>query len=377
MSATVHFVGGNLSNPATIMNAVSAFRVGASRTDSSTRQPGRGQVLDLASYRERMNAQRIDQALQAQMLAENRSDSFSQNAGFELARDLEFIHSEVLEEKFAVPTAMELFAVDTSVSPGATTQTIRRLYSFGEAKVYNGRGSDIPRVGANQREESFPIRHIVSSYGWNVFEAQSSNFSGSGLLTKLARIARDAIMELANRIYWGITGDQYGLYGVLTYPWLPKKDIATGFSRATVTASPDTVLGELHDLVNFPHQVSKSLFQPDTLVMTNRVSDVLTSVRMSSGSDTTIMENFLKNSAHIKTVEIAHELEDAGGTGIDGILAYRKDSRGIQLSMPQGITQLPVQDAGFESTIISFMSIGGVIMEDVLNNILGFADTTS
>jgi hypothetical protein len=337
----------------------------------------RDNVVDLRDYRQKLNQRRIDSALRQMQIDETRSDGFSANAGFHLARQLEFIHTEVLEEKFAMPTSMELFTVDESVPVGARSHTVQRVYGHGEARVYRGPGHEIPRVGVTQRDETFDIRHIVAGYAWDIFEAASSNFANSGLLAKLARRARDAILELANRIFWGLTGEQHGLYGVLNYPWLNKKVIATGFSRATVEADPDAILGELHDLVNFPHEYSKSTFQPTHLVMTNAVHDVLSSVRFGAGSDTTILEHFLKNSAHIQGVEIAWELEDAGGTGVDGMLAYRKDSRGIQLVMPQGITQLPVQTRGLESEIINYMSLGGALMEDVLNNVLGYADTTA
>lgn len=329
----------------------------------------------MRSYREQINARRIDEAIRSNSV-DGRADGFSANAGFHLARDLEFVHAEVLEEEFPLPNALRLFSESGTVPVGANTHTMRRVFSHGEARVYRGPGDKIPRVGATQREETWPIRHLVAGYGWDIFEAASANFANSGLLTKNARDARDAIMELANRLWWQ-GSEIHQLYGVLNYPWLPKKDIATGFSRATVTASPDTVLGELNDLVNFPHDESKSVFQPTVLAMTNALRDVLSSVRFAAGSDTTILEQFLKNSAHIKRVEVAWELEDAGGAGIDGMLAYRDDQRGIQIVMPQGITQLPIQEKGLESEVINYASIGGVVMPDVLNNILGFANTSA
>jgi len=363
--------------------ALQRFQVGAGmqrRTDGAPVWGGpSGQATrDLAAYRQAINARRIDAALRA-VAVTPRQDAFASNAGFHLARDLEYIHNEVLTEEFPLPSAMTLFDVDESVPAGANTHTIRRMYESGEARVYRGRGSRVPRVGVQQREESWPIRHLVAGYGWDIFEAASDQFAGAGMLQQQARIARDAILRLANRIWWGLdgVGEPHGLYGVLNYPWLPKKDIATGVSRATVAADPDTTLGELHDLVNFPHQVSKSVFQPDTLVMTNRVHDVLTSVRFAAGSDTTILEHFLRNSAHIKRVEIAWELEDAGGTGVDGILAYRRDQQGIQLVLPQGVTQLPVQVDGLESEVVNYASIGGVVMRNVLNNVLGYWDTNT
>lgn len=340
--------------------------------------PSGGTPVSLADYRVKINARRIDARLRGGSLT-GRADGFSTNAGFHLARDLEYIHNEVLTEEYPIPNAMRLFDVDESVPVGASTHTIRRIYDQGEARVYRGRGSKIPRVGVQQREESWPIRHLVAGYGWDIFEAAAAQFANSGLLQQQARIARDAILRLANRLWWGLDGasEAHGLYGVLNYPWLPKRDMPTGVSRATVKADPDAALGALHDLVNHPHQVSKSVFQPNTLVMTNRVHDVLSSVRFAEGSDTTILEHFLRNSAHINNVEIAWELEDADGEGVDGILAYRRDQQGIQIVMPQGVTQLPIQENGLESEVINYASIGGVVMRNVLNNVLGYWDTNA
>lgn len=367
------------------MSAISQFHHSAGSQVRRDGQPswrgpggGGGGGVGLREYRQAINARHIDAALHRHSLT-GRSDSFSAGAGFHLARDLEFIHQEVQEEKFALPNALRLFDVDESIPVGANSHTMRRRYHTGEARVYRGGGSRVPRVNVQQREESWPIRHVVAGYAWDIFGAASDQFASSGYIQSLARGARDVIMQLTNEIWWGLdnAGEPHGLYGVLNYPWLPKKDIATGASRATVAAAPDTTLGELHDLVNFPHQVSKSTFQPDTLVMTNRLHDVLSSVRFAAGSDTTILQHFMANSAHITSVEIAWELEDAGGDGVDGILAYRRGDRGIQLAMPQGVTQLPVQLVGLEHEITNYASIGGVVMPDVLNNVLGFWDTNA
>lgn len=349
-----------------IVSAVSALHASAGRP---------GGVIDLAMAREELNKRHIDSLIASRRVA-GRQDGFSSNAGFHLARQLEFIHTEVLEEEFPAPNAQRLFSTDESVPVGATSHTMRRVYSHGEARVYRGEGDKVPRVGVTQREESWPIRHIVCGYGWDIFEAASSQFANSGLLRQNARVSRDAILNLQNRIWWQ-GAPQHDLYGILTYPWLPKLDMPVGFLAATVAAAPDATLRALHALVNFPHQTSKGVFYPDLLIMTNKVHDVLATTRFGTGSDTTILKHFLENSAHIKRVEIAWELEDAGGVGIDGMLACRADQQGIELVEPQGITQLPVFSDGLRSEIINYASIGGVVMRNVLNNVLGFCDTTT
>lgn len=360
-------------NPAEFSQALSMFDQGMRRRTDS-----RGLVSPQESMKEariEMNARAINEAYRVRFDQRWDSAGFNQSAGYHFARQLEYIHEQVLDEKFAVPTAFELFGMDTSVPAGARTHTRRRSYAHGQAQWYRGPGTEIPHVGSTQREESFNIAHAVAGYGFDIFEEQSATFAQSGKIQKDAAIARDVIMEKLNRAYWGLDGTQMGLYGVLNYPWMPKKSVATAFTSASAIANPDTVLSELHDIVNYPMQVSKGTFAPTELAMSQRVHDVLSNTRMGSGSDRTILEAFLSASAHIRDrsqIHIAWELEDANGTGVDGILAYRKDAQGIQLVMPQGVTQLPAQVNGLSTQIFSYASCGGVEMTEPLNQLLAF-----
>lgn len=317
------------------------------------------------------NARRID----AMLLEEfGRGDGYSANAGYHLARDLEHIIEEVLTEPFPLPNAFRVFNLDESIPAGAASYTIRRQYEIGEARVWRGPGSEVPRVTLQQREESQPIRHLVSGYGWDLFEMLADRFANKNRQADLLRVCRDVLMQLANRIWWqGSEAD--GLFGIFNYPYLPKKVIPEGFSQATVAANPDDTLAAMHSLANFPQEVSKGEYVPDTICLTNHVQNVLSQVRFASGSDVTILEHFMKTTPHIKRVEVCWELEDAGGSGVDGILVCRTDQRGIRPVMSEGVTQLPVQEKGLESSVINYMSIGGVRINDPLCNVLGFADT--
>ena len=335
-------------------------------------------IVDLAAYRKAVAEYRTDSnAAVITRIARDgglRRDAFDPNAGFHLARQLEFIHQQVLEEPFPVYNAYRLFPVDTSVPPGARSHTVRRVYYHGEARVHRGGGQDVPRAGVTQREQEFPVRHIVSSYAWDIFEAASSQFANSGLLTKLARGARDAIMELENRLFW-YGAARHGLYGVTNYPWLPKRVVSTPFTEAQAASDSRAILRALHDLVNWPAENSKGVFGPNRLVTTKRVRNFLMDTPWSGSIDTTIGEHFLKTNSAIQGIDEAWELENLGGEGIDGMLAYRNDQRGIMLCVPQGITSLPVQALGFDNTVYSYSSIGGVVMPDVGNNILGYITT--
>lgn len=299
-----------------------------------------------------------------------RADSFSASAGLAMARQLEHIYSEVLRESYPAQNAFALFPMDTSVPPGAKTHTVRRIYQDGEAGFYEG-GEEVPRVGISQQEETFAVKHIVTSFNYSLFEQLSTAFANIALVAELLRTARDIIMEFANRVFW--YGDtSVKLYGILNYPWLPVKVVSTPFDGS---ADADDVLGEINAVANFPKEESKATMSPNTFVTSPRARNYLMTTPRGATTDTTIGEFWLRtNGLGITKIEEAWELQGAGPGGTDGMLFYRRDRLGVCLVVPQGFTTLPVQSLGFEDTTFAYMSVGGAIMRDVGNNILAWVD---
>lgn len=315
-------------------------------------------------------ARRVDSAWQtARAGRRDAAGGASATAGFHFARQLEHVYADVLREDFPVPNAFELFPVDSTVPVGARTHTVRRIYSEGDAAVYRGGQTPIPRVTLSQKEEQFPVRHYVTSFVYSLFEQLSSAFANTALVAELLRVARDVLMEFANQKTW--YGDkEHGIKGVLDYKWLPKKIVATPFDG---TAAPDDVIAALNALGNFPAERSKSTMRPTTFATSTRVKNYLMNTPRSSTTDTTIGEFWLKtNTLGIKEIQDAWELQGVGPGGTDGALFYRRDRRGIANVIVQQFTTLPVQSLGFEDTTFAYLSHGGVVMRDVGNNILGW-----
>jgi hypothetical protein len=283
-------------------------------------------------------------------------------------RQLEHVYARLLEEKVPVPNGLSKFRIDQSVPPGARTHTVRRVMYDGQVRVHRGTNEDVPRSGWSQKEQQFPVRHYVTSIATNVFELLSSNYANLGDVERKMRSARRAMDAFINRMTWfGSKADD--IYGVLTYPWLPKKIVATAFVAG---ADPDDVLAELNALVNYPTERSKSVFAPNRLVVSPRIRNFLMNTRIGTVSEMTIGKFFLENNEHISQIESAWELEACGPNGEDGILVYNDSEDGVANVIPQGLTPLPQQSFGFDNITFMYASHGGVIMRDVGNNILGF-----
>lgn len=324
-----------------------------------------GRRIDaLERARRQINPRRIDSMIAARA---PRRDAFGAQAGMHLARDLEHVYADVLREEFPAQNAFTLFPIDTSVAPGARTHTVRRIYQSGEVAVYRA-GLDIPTVGISQQEEEFPVRHYVTSFVYDLFEALSSGYANTQLAAELLRTARDIMNEFANmRTFHG--GDD--MYGVLNYPWLDKKVIPHRFDSAT---SPDVILDELQKLEQFPAENTLNTFSPNTVVTSPRVRNFLSRRYIGDNRELSVLKKFVGESANFSRVEEARELQGIGPGGTDAILMYRRDRLGIANVITQPFTTLPVQALGFDNTTFCYMSHGGVIMRNVANNVLAYVD---
>lgn len=313
-------------------------------------------------------------AINADREVNRNADSASPNGGAFLADQLTHIYNEVLREEHPVPNGLRLFPVDSSVPVGKRSHRVTRLWQDGEARVYRA-GEEIPRAGFSKVTQDFNVAYYITSIMYDMFEEMAAGVANVALIRELTLSAREALEAFANQKVWN--GDEAsGLYGIFNYPWLPKKVLATAFTDASWTSNGgQAILDELLAFVEIAGEQSKGLFRPTHLAVTQRVMNYLNAKPVGTTSairDFTIMEKF--KAAHPEiTIEVGiWELENAGGTNVDGIFAYRKDRQGVSNVLVGGMQSLPLQVNGFDRMQPFFMGHGGVIMRSVGNNILGF-----
>ncbi len=297
----------------------------------------------------------------------------AEGAGVFMARDLEHRYAEVLKEPLPPMTGFTLFPQDRSVPVGAKTHTMRRLRTSGEAMVHGGQGG-VPKVSLSQVEQEANVRHYVDGFEYSLFDAQSAGFANFALVTEKLAAARLICMLFANEKIW--KGDNAnGIWGILNYPWLAKYVLATRFDGS---ATPDAVVTALNAFVAYPKDTSGATMAPNRLAVSPRIYTYLTSTPRASGTDTTIAEFFLKsNAVGITKIDVAPELQGAGPGGTDGMLAYNDGPLGVRNVIVQDFTPLPSEARGFVTETNCYMSHGGILMPDVGNNVLGWAEAVA
>lgn len=328
-----------------------------------------GDKLGLRETAFRMDAKQVRQM--RDHVNKQKLDSLQPGAGFHMARQLEHIYDEVLREEFPPTNAMSMIPVDGSVPVGARTHTVRRISQQGEAVVHRGNASEVPRVSVSQEEEQFPVHHYVIGIGFDIFDLASSDFANSALRQELQDAAQVTMQEFLNEKTW--FGDKdHNIYGVLNYPWTPKMVLPLA---ATGGADTDAMLAQLNAAANFAHEESKTVYSPNALIVSPRMYRYMSTTRIANSvSDTTILEFFKKANPRIQTIEEAWEMQGRGPGGTDIMFFCRRNRRSVANAIVQGFTMLPIQQVGFENLIPCYMSHGGVIQRDALNNLVCYIE---
>lgn len=339
---------------------------------------------DIGSNAKRLFAEWRDQ--QIERIAEERGIRRDAASGFVpggvggFPRDFEFIRSKIWEEERQPLTALELFPQDTSVPLGARKHTARRRLGRGIARIMRG-DSFVPRANVGFVEEQFGVIYIVCGVGQNFFEQLTMDFANLDAYGEGLRHARRLVEERINDVLW--FGDLASkVYGVLNYPSLAKQILpyaydenAAGFGT---TYDEKDLVKQLIDLGSTPRIRSGTRFKPNRLAVSPALHAFLTSRKHENagGTDTTMLKFYLDNNTlGIREISEAPELAGIGPSGEDGLLYYRDDTDSIHATMLQSPTTLPVYQSGpLDQLTVVYAAIGGMVMGNVGNHILGLAN---
>lgn len=298
---------------------------------------------------------RIDAFVQAWNMDASESVFFS--------RQLEQIRAQTYDIKLLELKARGFLPVDNSISPGAEVVTYRQYNSVGVAKILANYGDDLPRADVKGLEFTSKIRGIGASYGFSMQEIRAAQFAGMPLEQRKANAARRSIEQKIDSL--AQVGDsKHGLLGMLNQTNTTAFTVVNGAAGTATfaTKTADEVLNDLHGIANGIVASTKGAEVPDTLILPIAQYTAIATRRVSTVSDTTILEFFLQSSPYIKMVDHWHALAGTGAGGTDRMVCYRKDPDALQLIIPQEFEQMPPQLRGFESVTPCHARCGGVVM---------------
>jgi hypothetical protein len=278
-------------------------------------------------------------------------------------RQLEHVKTKTYDVKYKNLKATTLIPVSMEANPGDDYIVWYSFSKAGQAKIISDYAHDFPRVDVYATENQSRIRSIGDSYGYSIKEIRRAAKAGNQLNTRRASTARRAIEEKIDDIAWN--GDtSHALQGLINYPGITEYTVPNDGTSTTKTWSTKTAAQIIRDLTGLMNAVSVPTYgreEIDTILLPREQYNLIKNMQMNTYNDKTILQFFLTNNPGV-TVEILDELNGAGASATDRMMAYVRDPEHLTLEIPQPFEQLEADKKGMEYEIPCHAECGGVIV---------------
>lgn len=280
----------------------------------------------------------------------------------QFTKALEVVRKTNLEMRFPQFMARQLIPVKNDVDPGVQTIQWRSYGPVGMAKIISNYADDLPRADVLGEDNYSKVFSIGNSYGYNIDEVAASAYSGIALSTKRAAAARRANEERVEAL--AAVGDsRFSILGLLNQPNATVLALPAGASTFTTwaTKTADEILADLNLIKRTPINLTNGVEKIDTIVMPENQRGIIQTKRVSTVSDTTVEEFFLRTNPGIQLISW-QRLTGAGASATDRIVGYYRNPDYIELNIPKEWTELPPQERNLEVVIPCHSRFGGVIL---------------
>ena len=283
------------------------------------------------------------------------------DGGIFFARELEQIKAKSYDVLKAPLSANRLIPVDSTTAPGAKTVTYEQYDGHGIAKIISNYADDLPMAEVTGKQFTSTLKSIGNGYVYSLEDIRAAQFAGKPLEQRKANQAARAHMELMNKL--AFFGDaEHGIQGWLTNANIPAAAVAAGVGGDTwVLKTPDEILKDLNDAVANIVDLSNGVERPNTIVMPIAQYQLISTKARGDGTDTTILEFFLKNNPGM-SVEWAPELKGAFLGATDGFIVYDRNPDKFWQEVPQMFEQFQAQEQNLAFLVPCHSKHGGTIV---------------
>lgn len=282
------------------------------------------------------------------------------DVGYFLARELEHILPRIFEVEYADIKYDMVLPINREVSNGKNAYTYRIYDAQGSMKAISDKAKDLPRADIVRREVTHKVQSYGSSFGYTVQETRAaSEVPGTNLEQRRGAAVRRVYEETMQRIaYFG--DPAYGLRGFFNNDQIDKIVPDKWFDTGGIT--PDECLELLNEPVTRIIQNSNMKEQPNTMLVPWPVFRKISTTRLGSVNDTTVLEFFLDTNEIITDVEPINELTASKSGGFlakDRIITYDRDPIKLEMHLPQELEFFPPQLQGLEYIVPAHARHGG------------------
>lgn len=260
-----------------------------------------------------------------------------------------------------------LVPIDTSAPEWTQIVEFASGDMFGNAEWINANSDDVPMAGQTRAKGMSTVHTAAIGYGYGYEEVQGAMAAGRNLPAEDAVAARRAAEDMINRICF--RGDaEKNLSGVINHPSVTPRTAPNG---GWDTADIDDIIADINDLLSVSWKDTKYTSISDTVLLpfaklntlaTRRLTDVSGTMTAGSLFEYVMKYNlFTVTTGRQLTVRAVYGLEQAGASGANRAVAYRRSPEVLKLHMPMPHRFYPVWQSGpFRWDVPGLFRLGGV-----------------
>lgn len=257
-----------------------------------------------------------------------------------------------------------LIPVDTSAHPFAQTVTYYSSDKFGQAGWINGNSDDIPMAGTERAQHKTSVYTAGIGYGWGWEEVNVAMMLGIPLQSDDAAAARRAYEEMVDTVM--LYGDEEkGFSGLIDNPGVTAVPAGTGDWDSTGTDADD-ILKDVNDALMGQYAGTAFTGLSDTLLMSIERLNLLATTRLGD-TTTTVLKFLQENNTYTfqtgqrLTIRGIRGLSEAGESGTQRMIAYRRSPQVLKAHIPMPHRFLPVyQDGPLHWKVPGVFRLGGL-----------------
>lgn len=245
------------------------------------------------------------------------------------------LESKIYEAKYTNINYAELIPVDTSYPEWADSWDYISYDAITIGKFVGSSADDLPKVGLKANKSSVPIGYAGNAFDYSLDELRKSQQLRMPIDSTKGRMAFRGSQEHTQRVaYFGDASRNMG--GLFNNANLALDNSTTNWA----TATGQEITSDLNGVGVKVWTDSANVHIPNTWVIDSTRFAQISSQRMDSGTDTTVLEFFLKNNIYTaltgRTPRIVPRLQlvGAGVGGKDRMMAFELNDENLGMVNP-------------------------------------------
>lgn len=271
------------------------------------------------------------------------------------------LESKVYETLYPDIIFDELVPVDTSDPEWIDQVAYLSFNGATMGKFIAANGRDLPQNDIDAAISYIPVGYAGNSYGYSLEELRKAAALRMPLDATKARLAFRGARQHSQQV--AFFGDaQRNMFGLFNHPNVPLDNSDLDWTTATGAE----IVADMNSLITKVWNQTLQRHTPNTLLLPPSLWAIAASKRMDTGTDTTVLEFFLRNNTYTGVtrqpldVRAVQWLEDAGVGGTPRMVAYEKNADNLTMRMPIPWRSLPPQATALRLEIPCEYKISGV-----------------